>query len=674
MAEFGAQGLDSPCGEAGDGRAPYPPRFRWLRRTLLIALAVPAAAGLLRWGAGVRAQQLFTARLAEARAAAEAAAQAPNKAAHAWLRFRAAAEARVENLDEWYLRDGDVFLRRVEGYWYGPTPAEADRLLRANAAALELAREACASPTEAPPEEPGTWPEEARGIRDVAGLARVCSACAVLHAVRGEHAAALARLREALQIGRAANAAAMRWQARAGLPAIESALAYIAPDLRIGADGAARADVEALVAELLSVSLAGDVHAALAAERRRALENIAGLCVSGMAQAGVRAPGAGSWTQPVWLERLICKPLWQMQGVEIFERMSRQIAAGAASSADEAERLWPAAPRRDTLLAQFSRFEDRLVARSLDKLPPARFEREAACRLAAARLALQLYEADHGELPPTLAALVPAYLPAVPTDPYSADGRPIAYERARVEPVIHAEMTGGHEWYDEEWLDEHVRSILTTGRRIERPPVRPGPRVGAPPPVPLVLTTWLAVRLYEADHGARPEGMRVLIPNYLVQFWLGGGSPLPARYDGRVAAGWLAAGPFDDHTAWLGYLERFKVGVPLGWRTPPRTAPTTERAPAKLDPRVPLAIVRLGLRLHEVDNGALPESLDPLVGVYLPGLPDDPLAPAPRPVEYVAHGPDAGLYVGTGAALHRYEWAELDRFILDVIGGPAPAE
>lgn len=51
-----------------------------------------------------------------------------------------------------------------------------------------------------------------------------------------------------------------------------------------------------------------------------------------------------------------------------------------------------------------------------------------ARRMAAAVLACQLYAADHaGRCPPSLAVLVPAYLPAVPLDPFSPTRGPIGY-------------------------------------------------------------------------------------------------------------------------------------------------------------------------------------------------------------------------------------------------------
>jgi hypothetical protein len=49
-------------------------------------------------------------------------------------------------------------------------------------------------------------------------------------------------------------------------------------------------------------------------------------------------------------------------------------------------------------------------------------------RLAAVSLAARLYRLDHeGTFPPSLAALVPKYLPQVPVDPAAPDGRPLKY-------------------------------------------------------------------------------------------------------------------------------------------------------------------------------------------------------------------------------------------------------
>lgn len=55
---------------------------------------------------------------------------------------------------------------------------------------------------------------------------------------------------------------------------------------------------------------------------------------------------------------------------------------------------------------------------------------------AAVAIAIKLYEADQGQRPDTLAQLVPEYLPAIPTDPFSPTGEPIKYKPAGIIPGI----------------------------------------------------------------------------------------------------------------------------------------------------------------------------------------------------------------------------------------------
>lgn len=65
----------------------------------------------------------------------------------------------------------------------------------------------------------------------------------------------------------------------------------------------------------------------------------------------------------------------------------------------------------------------------------------AARRMAAIVLACHLYREDHGPYPPSLPALVPDYLPAVPTDPFSPTGAPLGYRKdASGEPFVYSVM------------------------------------------------------------------------------------------------------------------------------------------------------------------------------------------------------------------------------------------
>lgn len=65
---------------------------------------------------------------------------------------------------------------------------------------------------------------------------------------------------------------------------------------------------------------------------------------------------------------------------------------------------------------------------SLNRAIETDFRVRAEAAMAAVQLAVRLYRIDHGgAYPPNLAALVPAYLPAVPVDPFSPKGGPLGY-------------------------------------------------------------------------------------------------------------------------------------------------------------------------------------------------------------------------------------------------------
>jgi hypothetical protein len=67
------------------------------------------------------------------------------------------------------------------------------------------------------------------------------------------------------------------------------------------------------------------------------------------------------------------------------------------------------------------------------------FTIRAQHRLAAAALAIRLYQSDHnGNRPNSLDALVPAYLPQVPRDPFSPDNKPLIYRADPAHPVLYS--------------------------------------------------------------------------------------------------------------------------------------------------------------------------------------------------------------------------------------------
>ena len=59
-------------------------------------------------------------------------------------------------------------------------------------------------------------------------------------------------------------------------------------------------------------------------------------------------------------------------------------------------------------------------------------------KMAAVALAIRLYEIDTGSRPEKLADLVGKYLPALPTDPFAADGRPLGYLPKAQKPRLYS--------------------------------------------------------------------------------------------------------------------------------------------------------------------------------------------------------------------------------------------
>jgi len=67
------------------------------------------------------------------------------------------------------------------------------------------------------------------------------------------------------------------------------------------------------------------------------------------------------------------------------------------------------------------------------------FRTKASSRSAAVALAVRWYQEEHGDaLPPTLEALVPKYLPAVPADPFGVNNAPLRYVAADPDPKVYA--------------------------------------------------------------------------------------------------------------------------------------------------------------------------------------------------------------------------------------------
>ena len=176
------------------------------------------------------------------------------------------------------------------------------------------------------------------------------------------------------------------------------------PDLvfegETGPDPAPRAEAEALIRALLADRAPAGMAVAMDAERVSLFDLM-------------DEYGTGWTLRPFFRSAAAAKAGW-------YESVHRAAQAGTLKAAKGLRYPW--ASRDDlkgftAVLDMDSEKSLTVVARNL-----------AARRLAAAAVAVRLYRVDHdGKLPPTLADLVPAYLPAVPADPMRPDGGPIGY-------------------------------------------------------------------------------------------------------------------------------------------------------------------------------------------------------------------------------------------------------
>jgi hypothetical protein len=128
--------------------------------------------------------------------------------------------------------------------------------------------------------------------------------------------------------------------------------------------------------------------------------------------------------------------------IELLEAMGRHVEASKArtyTAALAALRKPPGTPDRDDRgpLA-------RALWPSFRRIYKIRYRVVARRRLAAAALAIRLYELDHGGRGPArLQELAPQYLPAVPADPFAADAAPIRHLPDAKRPVLYSVFKNG---------------------------------------------------------------------------------------------------------------------------------------------------------------------------------------------------------------------------------------
>jgi hypothetical protein len=134
----------------------------------------------------------------------------------------------------------------------------------------------------------------------------------------------------------------------------------------------------------------------------------------------------------------LLKPMVQLDAVRLLEDAQWGLRAVEQPNWPSAEAMLAARPRlfaesssygappADTKI-RFSHFLASEVGMRIESLIMVEFRRLAERRVGATALAVRLYRAEHHSWPARLDDLCPDFLPTVPIDPFSTDGKPLGY-------------------------------------------------------------------------------------------------------------------------------------------------------------------------------------------------------------------------------------------------------
>lgn len=269
-------------------------------------------------------------------------------------------------------------------------------------------------------------------------LARFLRGMAIYFHKTGDEAAAVRTLHDTLNIGKTVRKMPLlicHLSALANDAIACAAVEDISADLKVAPPGGAgRKDVEAFIAELLDeVTLRKDTQRVYYGERAYVFDS-AKLWIDG--RMSLTSPGA-----PAALEAItasVLRPLHKKDLIGLLRMCTAMAEAAGQESWPEAKKLLPEEPSYEGFWDSATHTLSSILRPSLQKALMTHFRVIAMRRMAATALAIKLYETDHGSRPAELADLVPKYLPAVPKDPFAADGRDIGYLPNAPRPILYS--------------------------------------------------------------------------------------------------------------------------------------------------------------------------------------------------------------------------------------------
>jgi hypothetical protein len=263
-------------------------------------------------------------------------------------------------------------------------------------------------------------------------LTNLLSAAAHAAHSRGDDAAALRRIRQVWWLARSSDDCApleVSHLVASGqrLSACEI-LIQLAPDLHAESSRETRREIRAMLDYLLSEDeLRRRFSRALYGERF-------------IASAAARALARGSFELPPVHDASLIERLGAYGAGPLALTDTFLVVRGTSAVAHAIDQptnpaaismLGPALPIRRRLWVVWMPDYERFIRLHYQVLTTA--------RLAATALAIRLYAADHdARLPPSLADLVPAYLPAKPIDGFDAAAKPLRFLRAEPDPRLYS--------------------------------------------------------------------------------------------------------------------------------------------------------------------------------------------------------------------------------------------
>lgn len=446
-----------------------PPRFRWLKRLLPLAILYVAALLAVRLWWGWEAQRQFEAAVARWRALGQPVTpedldrerEAQRDPADEIIIEQALALIRLRPEDNEWLGasnfDTDAMRRRLDRF--GEIQLRLDAPMR-QLRILQGFPNIVWGPTVV--DQIANWSGyDFSGLRN---LAKGATENALYQLVRGDHQGAVEALQDALLVERVVGGwtpGAIPSMVQSSLgPLITGAVEEIAPALQIEGTRASRApeirpanrdSVEALIRSLCDGS-----HIEQTLARALHFERMYLVATMDAALGGT----------PTWLPspfdsaagRLALAPALRLDACRVARRSAVLLGAWIGKAAAVPTLKISAAPPtpatlRHTVLILSGPYPSYGVL--------AEWPRRALAgrRMAAAALAIRLYELDHGRRPVSLAELAPDYLPAAPLDPFASEGRPIGYIRDDAHPRLYSVNADG--------VDDGGRFTLRAGGGVD---------------------------------------------------------------------------------------------------------------------------------------------------------------------------------------------------------------